>query len=153
MKFRPGVVPQCPSRRGLMSVEGRAARAERIVKQIDLPDRQIVGRAPVGVDSRRVQLRAMARKRRHQPPRRVYPMADLPGTRPRCGGDRLAIKQPTPRQVPDLTEITRHSSDPGGFAANIALLTGFDSGKSLSLRARGDCTARGFWNRIEAYAA
>ena len=50
MKFSPGVVPQWPSRRGLMCSLLERLLQQRIVEQVDLADRQIVRRAPVGVD-------------------------------------------------------------------------------------------------------
>ena len=49
MKFRPGVVPQCPSRRGFDVLELERLAKERIVEQVDLPDGKIVRRAPVRV--------------------------------------------------------------------------------------------------------
>ena len=53
MKFRPGVVPQWPSSRGLMCLSVERLLQQRIVEQIDLADRQIVGGAPPGVDQLR----------------------------------------------------------------------------------------------------
>ena len=50
MKFSPGVVPQWPSKRGLMCASFQRLLQQRIVEQIDLPDREIVGGAPIGVD-------------------------------------------------------------------------------------------------------
>ena len=49
MKFWPGVVPQCPSSRGLMCAGCSGSRQQRVVEQIDLTDRQIVRGTPVGV--------------------------------------------------------------------------------------------------------
>ena len=49
MKFRPGVVPQWPSSRGLTCSALSGSSEQRIVEQIDLADREIVGRAPVAV--------------------------------------------------------------------------------------------------------
>ena len=49
MKFKPGVVPQCPNRRGLMCFRSSGCFEQRIVEQVDLSDRQIIGRAPVAV--------------------------------------------------------------------------------------------------------
>ena len=49
MKFRPGVVPQWPSSRGLMCFSRERLAEQRIVEQIDLADREVIGRPPVGV--------------------------------------------------------------------------------------------------------
>ena len=51
MKFWPGVVPQWPSSRGLMCSSLQRLAQQRIVEQINLPDGQIVGGPPVGVDA------------------------------------------------------------------------------------------------------
>ena len=50
MKFRPGVVPQWPSSRGLTCSGSQRLAQQRIVEQIDLADREVVRRAPVGVE-------------------------------------------------------------------------------------------------------
>ena len=50
MKLSPGVVPQWPSRRGLTCSRLQRLAQQRVVEQVDLPDRQVVGGAPVGVD-------------------------------------------------------------------------------------------------------
>jgi hypothetical protein len=50
MKFWPGVVPQWPERRGASRAPGSSGwLQQRIVIEIELSDRQIVGGAPVGV--------------------------------------------------------------------------------------------------------
>ena len=49
MKFSPGVVPQWPSRRGLMCASVERLLQQRIVVEVDLADREIVRGAPVGV--------------------------------------------------------------------------------------------------------
>ena len=49
MKFWPGVVPQCPTTSGFTCDELQRLLQQRIVVEIDLADRQIVGGAPVGV--------------------------------------------------------------------------------------------------------
>jgi hypothetical protein len=49
MKFCPGVVPQCPEQHVLHIGERQWPLQQRIVVEIDLPDRQIVGGAPVGI--------------------------------------------------------------------------------------------------------
>ena len=49
MKFSPGVVPQCPSSRGLTCSSAQRLAQQRVVLQVDLPDRQVVRRAPVRV--------------------------------------------------------------------------------------------------------
>ena len=54
MKFSPGVVPQWPSRRGLTCSIASGCVQQRIVEQVDLSDRQIVGGAPVRVETRQV---------------------------------------------------------------------------------------------------
>ena len=50
MKFRPGVVPQWPSSRGLMCSSFSGSRSRGFSQQIDLADRKIIRGAPVGVD-------------------------------------------------------------------------------------------------------
>ena len=52
MKFRPGVVPQCPSSRGLMSSRASGSAQQWVVQQVDLADGQVVGRPPPPVDLR-----------------------------------------------------------------------------------------------------
>ena len=49
MKFSPGVVPQWPSSRGLMCSSAQRLAQQRVVEQVDLPDRQVVRGAPVRV--------------------------------------------------------------------------------------------------------
>ena len=49
MKLRPAVVPQCPSKRGLMSSLRERPLEQGIIPQIDLPDRQVVGGKPIFV--------------------------------------------------------------------------------------------------------
>jgi hypothetical protein len=49
MKFCPGVVPQCPSSMCFTSASIVAAFSSGIVEEINLPDRQIVRRPPVGI--------------------------------------------------------------------------------------------------------
>ena len=50
MKFRPGVVPQWPSRRGLMCSCVSGSSQQRIVEEIDLADGEVVGGAPPRID-------------------------------------------------------------------------------------------------------
>ena len=50
-EVQPGVVPQCPSSRGLTCSSVERLAQQRVVEQVDLPDREVVGRAPVGVDT------------------------------------------------------------------------------------------------------
>ena len=50
-EVQPGVVPQWPSRRGLMCSSFSGSAQQRVVEQVDLADREIVRRAPVGVDA------------------------------------------------------------------------------------------------------
>ena len=44
------MVPQWPSSRGLMCSRRQRLAQQRIVEQIDLPDREVVRGAPIGVD-------------------------------------------------------------------------------------------------------
>ena len=57
MKLRPGVVPQCPRSARLDVLLLERLTQQRIVEQVDLANRQIVRRAPVGVDKRAFGLR------------------------------------------------------------------------------------------------
>ena len=50
MKLNPGDVPQWPSSRGLTCSSLQRLAEQRIVEQVDLADRQIVGSPPIGID-------------------------------------------------------------------------------------------------------
>ena len=50
MKLRPGVVPQWPEQPRLDVLGLQRLSQQRVVQQVDLADREVVGRAPVGVD-------------------------------------------------------------------------------------------------------
>ena len=57
MKFRPGVVPQWPSSRGLICSSDRGFLQQRVGVKINLADGQIVRRPPISVDERRLLVR------------------------------------------------------------------------------------------------
>ena len=121
MKFWPGVVPQCPSSRGLMCCGLQRLAQQRIVEQIDLADRQVVGGAPVGVDPReeivwmivmRCQLenvrrrpaRSSALRRWESPARRpVRPDVEMTGA---AGGVALRI-EPDAEKLETLADPAR----------------------------------------------
>ena len=50
MKLRPGLAPQCPSRRSLMCSGFSGFAKQRIVAQVDHARGEVVAGAPVGVD-------------------------------------------------------------------------------------------------------
>ena len=56
MKFRPGVVPQCPNNRGFTCSASSFSAQQRIGHQVNLADRQVVRRAPPRVDPGPVRL-------------------------------------------------------------------------------------------------
>jgi hypothetical protein len=49
MKFKPGVLPQCPNSRGLMWIELQRLAQQWIGVEINLSHRKVVCRAPIGM--------------------------------------------------------------------------------------------------------